>query len=199
MDHLPSLLDTPHLLALVQAGDLAAAAQLAELQEPELIAAYAQPASMPQPAATPEPVPAAVPAAAVVAAPMTAAVPATAMSQAAAPQPLAPVRLATAPAHSVPVPVDSGYAAFDNADAVPVRAEGKARYLHYLTLPSPKAFAIYQTGGWRFSSGSAEAIPKLLNYCIREGQPCWLYAVDNQVVWQEALDKRISRPDQLTH
>jgi hypothetical protein len=99
--------------------------------------------------------------------------------------------------HTRRVPPPSGFAAADSLEAVPVRAEGKDRYRHYLTLPSPKAFVVYETGGWRFWYSQADAMVEALNYCAREGRRCWLYAVDNHVVWQEKLDQRIGRADQL--
>ena len=80
---------------------------------------------------------------------------------------------------------------------MPVREEGKDRYRHYLTLPSPKAFVVYETGGWRFWYSQADAMVEALNHCAREGRRCWLYAVDNQVVWQAKPDQRIGRADQL--
>ena len=111
-----------------------------------------------------------------------------------------PTPVAASPAargHSHTVPPASGYAAIDNVDAVPARAEGKARYSQYLAMPSPKAFVVYETGGWRLSSNAPDAMAGLLDTCAREGRKCWLYAVDDQVVWQPAVDKRIGRSDQL--
>ena len=98
--------------------------------------------------------------------------------------------------HSRSLPPASDYAAADNIDAVPVRAEGKDRYAHYRGLSSPKAFVVYETGGWRFSN-SSDAMTTLLDRCAREGRKCWLYAVDDQVVWRENEQQRIGRSDQL--
>jgi len=105
--------------------------------------------------------------------------------------------LAGARGHARVVPAASGYAAADNADAVPVHAEGKQRYTRYLALPSPKAFVVYETGGWRFWANSADAMTTLLDGCAREGRKCWLYAVDDQVVWREDVAQRVGRSDQL--
>jgi dienelactone hydrolase len=66
--------------------------------------------------------------------------------------------------------------------AVPVSEAGRARYQHYLGLPSPKAFVVTERGGWYFSSPDARAMRNALEAC--KAQPCWLYAVDDQVVWQ---------------
>ena len=85
----------------------------------------------------------------------------------------------------------SGFAAIDDVDSVPVRAEGKDRYRHYLTLPSPKAFVVYARGGWRFYFGTPEAMGMALDRCERDNTPCWLYAVDDQVVWQSDAAHRV--------
>jgi hypothetical protein len=93
-------------------------------------------------------------------------------------------------AHAWVPPRPSGFAAIDDADSVPVRGEGKDRYRHYLTLPSPKAFFVYASGGWRFYFGTPEAMALGLDRCERENTPCWLYAVDDQVVWQADAAQR---------
>ena len=82
-------------------------------------------------------------------------------------------------------------------DAVPLRPEGKERYRHYLTLAAPKAFIIYDTGGWRFWSNDRNAMTNALDQCAREGKTCWLYAVDDRVVWQADVDKRVGKSAQL--
>jgi len=38
---------------------------------------------------------------------------------------------------------------------------------------------------------------KALDYCAREGRTCWLYAVEDQVVWSPDRDQRISKSGQL--
>ena len=78
-----------------------------------------------------------------------------------------------------------------------VRDEGKARYRHYLTLPSPKAFVVYESGGWRFFWNDPDAMTKALDRCAKEGKPCWLYAVDDRVVWSADAGKRIGSSAQL--
>lgn len=133
--------------------------------------------------------------------PAPAAVTATAAATETAPYLATPVAASAAPRslkiHARAVPPASGYAASNNADAVPVRGEGKERYLHYLTLPSPKAFVVYETGGWRYRYGATDAMVDLLDQCAREGRRCWLYAVDNVVVWQRDVGQRVGRSDQL--
>jgi hypothetical protein len=97
-------------------------------------------------------------------------------------------------AHRTAPPRPSGFARIDDVDSVPVRTEGKERFRHYLTLPAPKAFFVYASGGWRFWSG-VDAITKGIDFCEREQRVCWLYAVDNEVVWQADEALRVgSRP-----
>jgi hypothetical protein len=37
----------------------------------------------------------------------------------------------------------------------------------------------------------------VLSACEREGKPCWLYAVDDRVVWRTDPAQRVSRASQL--
>jgi hypothetical protein len=99
--------------------------------------------------------------------------------------------------HRLPPPAPSGYANAEDTDAVPLRDEGKERYRHYLSLPSPKAFAIYASGAWRFSAASPEAMTLILDHCARQGEACWLYAVDDRVVWDADVGRRVGRSAQL--
>ncbi len=99
--------------------------------------------------------------------------------------------------HAHAVPPATGFADIGNAAAVPISAEGQARYQHYLTLPPPKAFTINADGAWRFYWKDAEAMSKALDYCARQGKTCWLYAVDDRVVWTADPGTRISQSRQL--
>jgi len=99
--------------------------------------------------------------------------------------------------HRLRVPAATGYARFDDLAAVPVRDEGRERFRHYLTLASPKAFVVSATGGWRFSWNNANAMTLALDRCARDGNTCWLYAVDDQVVYDADPSKRIAQSWQL--
>ena len=109
-----------------------------------------------------------------------------------APVPAAPAAVA-APVnrHRSAVPAATGFAKGEDVSAVPLSEMGKERYRHYLALPAPKAFVIYKTGAWRFYAEDADAMTKALDYCEREAKPCWLYAVDDVVVWQADETLRI--------
>jgi hypothetical protein len=94
-------------------------------------------------------------------------------------------------------PPASHYAALTDATAVPVRDAGQGRYLHFLTLPKPRAFVVYEDGSWYMSWNSPKAMANALNSCERAGKPCWLYAVDDEVVWQTHVGQRIGKVAQL--
>jgi len=95
------------------------------------------------------------------------------------------------------LPPATGFARLEDADAVPVSDAGKERYRHFLTLPSPRAFVVYEDGNWRFFAKDPEAATKALDYCARQGKRCWLYAADDRVLWSADVDKRIGSSAQL--
>jgi hypothetical protein len=99
--------------------------------------------------------------------------------------------------HRKQVPPATGFATADDSAAVPVRPEGRDRYIYYLSLPTPKAFVVSRGGGWRFSFADADAMTKALDRCAQDSAACWLYAVDDRIVWDPSPEKRIGRSDQL--
>ena len=109
------------------------------------------------------------------------------------PAPASDPRTTLAPSveHRKQVPAPTGFARTDETSRLPVRPEGRDRFLHYLTLPSPKAFAVSAAGGWRFFSGDPDVMTRALDRCARDGATCWLYAVDDQIVWDAAPERRI--------
>jgi dienelactone hydrolase len=92
--------------------------------------------------------------------------------------------------HHYVLPPVSGFAAADDMAAVPLSEAGKARYAHYRGLPSPKAFAVTEKGGWYFNAGEPEAMAATFQACAKAKSKCWLYAVDDQVVWQPDVAAR---------
>lgn len=95
------------------------------------------------------------------------------------------------------LPSDTGFAALADVKAVPLSDEGRERYAHFLTLPKPRAFVVYEDGAWRFYGKDPEAMTKALDYCARQGRRCWLYAADDRVVWSTDPAKRIGSSSQL--
>jgi hypothetical protein len=102
-----------------------------------------------------------------------------------------------ADASARPLPPATAFAALDDVKSVPISAAGQERYAHFLTLPKPRAFVVYEDGGWRFYSKDPEAMTKALDYCARQGKRCWLYAADDRVVWSADVGKRIGASSQL--
>lgn len=85
-----------------------------------------------------------------------------------------------------------------NVDAVPTTPTGKDRYAHFLTLPKPRAFAFLEDSTWRFWADDPDAIAKVFADCERLTKRCWLYAVDDRVVWNADERLRIGSVAQLT-
>ncbi|SFB26270.1 hypothetical protein SAMN04515620_13235 [Collimonas sp. OK607] len=92
------------------------------------------------------------------------------------------------------VPAPSSFADIHDPDAIPfVGARARARYMVYLSALPPKAFAVSSNGGWSWLSNDPMAMRKALSECHSQAKaPCWLYAVDANVVWQSDENKRIS-------
>jgi len=95
------------------------------------------------------------------------------------------------------LPPATGFAPLEDTGAVPISDAGRERYAHFLTLPKPRAFVIYEDGGWRFYAKDPEAMTKALDYCARQGKRCWLYAADDRVVWSADVNQRIGASSQL--
>jgi dienelactone hydrolase len=93
--------------------------------------------------------------------------------------------------HRYMVPPDRGFARIEDLGAVPLGQNGRSRYEHFLGLQAPKAFAITEKGGWFFSSGAADAMRIALGQCEKAKARCWLYAVDDRVVWDRDPSLRV--------
>jgi dienelactone hydrolase len=93
--------------------------------------------------------------------------------------------------HRQAVPPESGFAKGDDVAAVPLDENGRERYRHYLGLPVPKAFAITEKGRSYYASDDAAAMRTLMGICRDAKVKCWLYAVNERVVWSEDAAARI--------
>ncbi|OWW18924.1 hypothetical protein AYR66_04920 [Noviherbaspirillum denitrificans] len=91
--------------------------------------------------------------------------------------------------HQFELPQASGFAAVGDTAALPASEKARARYEYYLAQQPPKAFAVTERGGWYLSIGAADAMQASLTACGKV--KCWLYAVDDRVVWHADPDKRI--------
>jgi hypothetical protein len=99
--------------------------------------------------------------------------------------------------HAWRLPDATDFARIDELDKLPLGEKGRERYQHYLTLPAPKAFFVYESGGWRIFQHDPEVMSNGLQQCAREGKRCWLYAVDDRVVWSADPAQRIGGVEQL--
>ncbi len=89
-------------------------------------------------------------------------------------------------------PPPSGYAPLDEATRLPfIQDSGKVAYKSFLNRVPPRAFALSQSGAWGWAAGGDEAISEAIKNCQKYSQsPCKLYAVDEEVVWQNAGDSQ---------
>lgn len=80
----------------------------------------------------------------------------------------------------------SGFAALDNAEAVPhLTAVGREAYRHYLNQSSPRAFAVSDSGAWSWAEDGDDPPSRALAACQKNSKTaCQLYSVDLAVVWQ---------------
>ncbi|MES2832823.1 MAG: CocE/NonD family hydrolase [Pseudomonadota bacterium] len=79
----------------------------------------------------------------------------------------------------------TAYAAIDNIDAIPyLQQHGREQYKVFLGKSAPRAFAVSTSGGWSWAEDGDDPIARVLASCQRSsGQPCTLYAIDDDVVW----------------
>lgn len=92
-------------------------------------------------------------------------------------------------------PAPSGFASATDSNAIPfLSARGREGFARYLTQKSPKAFAIGADGSWNFMTDDPRAMKTALERCEARGATCWLYAVDNDVVWHEETAGRVRIP-----
>ena len=93
--------------------------------------------------------------------------------------------------HRYEIPAASGFAKAEQVDAVPLGPNGRARYQQYLGLNPPKAFAVTEKRTWFFKSDDAHAMRNTLDLCAEAKVKCWLYAIDDRVVWNEDISSRV--------
>lgn len=85
--------------------------------------------------------------------------------------------------HAAKVPSPSGFSLLTNVDSLPrITARGKALYREWLEKPFPRAVALSEKGAIARGYGRT-AMETAIKNCEKFGNPCRLYAVDDQVVW----------------
>lgn len=93
--------------------------------------------------------------------------------------------------HRYVLPTATRFAAIDDIAAVPLDEKGRERYKQYLGLGVPKAFVITEKGRSYYASDDADAMRTSLELCQKAEVKCWLYAVDDRVVWSSDAPLRI--------
>lgn len=93
--------------------------------------------------------------------------------------------IAPAVLHAELPPVASGFAKLEEVDAIPkLGARGRTLYQEWLTKPFPRAVAVSDKGAMARGYGPS-AMQQAVQNCEKLfGNPCRLYAVDDQVVWR---------------
>jgi dienelactone hydrolase len=91
--------------------------------------------------------------------------------------------VAVADAPAIP---KSDFARIDDVGAVPYLSEqGRAAYREYLQKMTPRAFAVSASGAWCWAEEGENPEARALAACENKSkQPCRLYSIDNDVVWQ---------------
>ncbi|GAA5171074.1 hypothetical protein GCM10025770_35100 [Viridibacterium curvum] len=93
-------------------------------------------------------------------------------------------------------PISSQYANIQNIEAVPIVESELGAYRAFLAKPAPRTFVVLDGGTSKYWVGTS-AMENALRYCEASPIGCWLYAVDDVVVWSKEASQRISRRDQL--
>lgn len=97
-----------------------------------------------------------------------------------------------ASAHAWAVPAATHFAALDDEAAPPIGLEDISAYQTWLTRTSPRAFAVSANNGYGVGYG-AKAMQQALDNCeALTRSKCWLYAVDEQVVYSAAEPQRVA-------
>ena len=93
-----------------------------------------------------------------------------------------------APAPPLPVPPASNFAVVTEVDKLPhVSDKGREGYKNFLNKQFPRAFAISASGAWGWGEMGDDPLQRALDNCNKyaKSTPCRLYAVDDQVVWNQ--------------
>lgn len=86
----------------------------------------------------------------------------------------------------VPRPAKSDFAGIEDIDKVPrVRDGGRKGYAAFLKSGLPRAFAVGTPAAWGWAAEGDDPTARALSNCQKHSKdPCRLYAVDEDVVWQ---------------
>ncbi|MGI4983382.1 MAG: dienelactone hydrolase family protein [Janthinobacterium lividum] len=84
-------------------------------------------------------------------------------------------------------PAATGFASIDAVAAVPYLDDsGREGYATFLRQYPTRAFALSASGAWSWAEGGDDPAAVALDSCQRNSrEPCRLYAIDSDVVWNE--------------
>ncbi len=93
-----------------------------------------------------------------------------------------------------PSPPATNFAAIDDVNAVPYLSEGgRQGYRAFLGKSAPRAFALSASGEWSWAEEGDDPADRVLSACQKPGKPpCKLYAIDQDVVWNDAVAPALS-------
>ena len=89
-------------------------------------------------------------------------------------------------------PPKTDFAALSEVSKVPYLDDRRREaYQKFLSMSSPRAFAIAPTGNIGWANGGVDPLSRSLTLCESAAKvPCSLYAVDDEVVWQTDAGKK---------
>ena len=93
-----------------------------------------------------------------------------------------------------PSPPATNFAAIDDVNAVPYLSEGgRQGYRAFLGKSAPRAFALSASGEWSWAEEGDDPADRVLSACQKPGKPpCQLYAIDQDVVWNDTVAPALS-------
>ena len=93
-----------------------------------------------------------------------------------------------------PSPPATNFAAIDDVNAVPYLSEGgRQGYRAFLGKSAPRAFALSASGKWSWAEEGDDPADRVLSACQKPGKPpCQLYAIDQDVVWNDTVAPALS-------
>ncbi|WP_018610737.1 hypothetical protein [Uliginosibacterium gangwonense] len=110
--------------------------------------------------------------------------------------PTAPVRVPSAmAAQLLLVTPQNGYAQINEIDKFPMSAKYRSSYEAYLASPKQTKMLVAGSKGGFYSTKNAslEQAHALFDRCLAQHPECWVYALNDEVVWSEDKALRISR------
>lgn len=89
----------------------------------------------------------------------------------------------------------NGYAQIDEIDKYPMSAKYRSNYEAYLANPKKTKMLVAGSKGGFYSTGNAslEQAHALFDRCLAQHAECWVYALNDEVVWSEDKALRIGR------